>query len=119
MGDYFRVGFPQVGAARRIPNYEYPLRSLHALGVLLAMGFVTWNPHSTFVSCHSSPLTPPEKSTTDLVAEMLLLNKLASLENDVFETKTKRSFAGFGGRLDRLSKGLRTKQRGLDKDLRG
>ncbi|XP_026546143.1 osteocrin, partial [Notechis scutatus] len=57
------------------------------------------------------PPSRPEKSTTDLVAEMLLLNKLASLENDVFETKTKRSFAGFGARLDRLSKGLKTKQR--------
>ncbi|KAK9401550.1 hypothetical protein NXF25_012264 [Crotalus adamanteus] len=42
---------------------------------------------------------------------MLLLNELVSLENDVFETKKKRSFSGFGSPLDRLSKGLKTKQR--------
>ncbi|KAM6443768.1 osteocrin [Liasis olivaceus] len=58
-------------------------------------------------------LPPPreEKSTTDLVAKILLLNELVSLENDVFETKKKRSFSGFGSPLDRLSVGLKAKQR--------
>ncbi|XP_025024364.1 osteocrin [Python bivittatus] len=58
-------------------------------------------------------LPPPreEKSATDLVAKILLLNELVSLENDVFETKKKRSFSGFGSPLDRLSVGLKAKQR--------
>ncbi|XP_070610289.1 osteocrin [Erythrolamprus reginae] len=57
------------------------------------------------------PPSREDKSTADLVAKMLLLNELVSLENDVFETKKKRSFPGFGSPLDRLSKGLKTKQR--------
>ncbi|OBS57351.1 hypothetical protein A6R68_11524, partial [Neotoma lepida] len=46
-----------------------------------------------------------EKSATDLAAKLLLLDELVSLENDVFETKKKRSFPGFGSPLDRLSAG--------------
>ncbi|XP_074819441.1 osteocrin isoform X1 [Natator depressus] len=44
-----------------------------------------------------------EKSATDLAAKLLLLDELVSLENDVIETKKKRSFPGFGSPLDRLS----------------
>ncbi|MBN3296695.1 OSTN protein, partial [Amia calva] len=44
-----------------------------------------------------------EKSATDLNAKLMLLNDLVSLENDVIETKRKRSFPGFGSPLDRLS----------------
>ncbi|XP_075811754.1 osteocrin [Microtus pennsylvanicus] len=46
-----------------------------------------------------------EKSATDLAAKLLLLDELVSLENDVYETKKKRSFPGFGSPLDRLSAG--------------
>ncbi|OCT56701.1 osteocrin [Xenopus laevis] len=44
-----------------------------------------------------------EKSAADLAAKILLLDELVSLENDVIETKKKRSFPGFGSPLDRLS----------------
>lgn len=46
-----------------------------------------------------------EKSATNLSAKLLLLDELVSLENDVIETKKKRSFSGFGSPLDRLSAG--------------
>ncbi|KAH0506409.1 Osteocrin [Microtus ochrogaster] len=46
-----------------------------------------------------------EKSAIDLAAKLLLLDELVSLENDVYETKKKRSFPGFGSPLDRLSAG--------------
>lgn len=46
-----------------------------------------------------------EKSATNLAAKLLLLDELVSLENDVIETKKKRSFSGFGSPLDRLSAG--------------
>ncbi|XP_006871931.1 PREDICTED: osteocrin [Chrysochloris asiatica] len=45
------------------------------------------------------------KSAADLTAKLLLLDELVSLENDVIETKKKRSFSGFGSPLDRLSAG--------------
>ncbi|XP_074860333.1 osteocrin isoform X1 [Carettochelys insculpta] len=44
-----------------------------------------------------------QKSATDLAAKLMLLDELVSLENDVIETKKKRSFPGFGSPLDRLS----------------
>ncbi|KFO33152.1 osteocrin [Fukomys damarensis] len=46
-----------------------------------------------------------EKSATDLAMKLLLLDELVSLENDVIETKKKRSFSGFGSPIDRLSAG--------------
>ncbi|XP_058890279.1 osteocrin-like [Acipenser ruthenus] len=51
----------------------------------------------------SSSVSGEEKVASDLTAKLLLLNKLVSLENDVMETKRKRSFPGFGTPLDRLS----------------
>ncbi|XP_041588003.1 osteocrin [Vulpes lagopus] len=51
------------------------------------------------------PTVREEKSATNLAAKLLLLNELVSLENDVIETKKKRSFSGFGSPLDRLSAG--------------
>jgi hypothetical protein len=54
---------------------------------------------------HLPPTVREEKSATDLAAKLLLLNELVSLENDVVETKKKRSFSGFGSPLDRLSAG--------------
>ncbi|XP_062987805.1 osteocrin [Elgaria multicarinata webbii] len=63
-----------------------------------------------------APASPSsgEKSAVDLAAKLLLLDELVSLENDVIETKKKRSFSGFGSPLDRLSASsvdLKTKQR--------
>uniref|UniRef100_A0A8C5S4T1 Uncharacterized protein n=1 Tax=Laticauda laticaudata TaxID=8630 RepID=A0A8C5S4T1_LATLA len=78
--------------------------------VTMALKKVTYDPFSHLRLLQWLPPSRQEKSTTDLVAEMLPLNQLASLENDVFESKKKRSFAGFGSRLDRLSKGLEAKQ---------
>lgn len=65
----------------------------------------------------SPPTGREEKSATDLAAKLLLLDELVSLENDVFETKKKRSFPGFGSPLDRLSAGSvehKGKQRKVD-----
>ncbi|XP_028641416.1 osteocrin [Grammomys surdaster] len=56
-------------------------------------------------SLQSPPTAREEKSATELAAKLLLLDDLVSLENDVFETKKKRSFSGFGSPLDRLSAG--------------
>lgn len=53
----------------------------------------------------SPPTAREEKSATDLAAKLMLLDELVSLENDVIETKKKRSFSGFGSPLDRLSAG--------------
>lgn len=53
----------------------------------------------------SPPTAREEKSATDLAAKFLLLDEFVSLENDVIETKKKRSFSGFGSPLDRLSAG--------------
>ncbi|KAM9316563.1 osteocrin [Gastrophryne carolinensis] len=55
-----------------------------------------------------------EEKSADLAAKLLLLDELVSLENDVIETKKKRSFPGFGSPLDRISTGtgdIKGKQR--------
>ncbi|XP_073485201.1 osteocrin [Aquarana catesbeiana] len=55
-----------------------------------------------------------EEKSADLAAKLLLLDELVSLENDVIETKKKRSFSGFGSPLDRISAGtseIKGKQR--------
>ncbi|NWW29813.1 OSTN protein, partial [Panurus biarmicus] len=44
-----------------------------------------------------------EKSATNLAAKLFLLDDLVSLENEVTETKKKRSFPGFGSPIDRIS----------------
>ncbi|XP_013814789.1 osteocrin isoform X2 [Apteryx mantelli] len=49
------------------------------------------------------PTTSEEKSATDLSAKLFLLDELVSLENEVTETKKKRSFPGFGSPIDRIS----------------
>ncbi|XP_029472908.1 osteocrin [Rhinatrema bivittatum] len=69
---------------------------------------------SVVLGADSQSLTSEEKVASDLAAKLLLLDELASLENDVAETKRKRSFSGFGSPLDRLSVGsteFRGKQR--------
>ncbi|XP_059956114.1 osteocrin [Mesoplodon densirostris] len=60
---------------------------------------------SRVLDVQSPPKVKEEKSVTDLAAKLLLLDELVSLENDVIETKRKRSFSGFGSPLDRLSAG--------------
>ncbi|XP_068137293.1 osteocrin isoform X2 [Hyperolius riggenbachi] len=55
-----------------------------------------------------------EEKSADLAAKLFLLDELVSLENDVIETKKKRSFPGFGSPLDRISSGssdIKGKQR--------
>ncbi|NXW39664.1 OSTN protein, partial [Nyctiprogne leucopyga] len=49
------------------------------------------------------PIANEEKSSPDLSAKLFLLDELVSLENEVTETKKKRSFPGFGSPIDRIS----------------
>ncbi|NXQ76094.1 OSTN protein, partial [Quiscalus mexicanus] len=49
------------------------------------------------------PIASEEKSATNLAAKLFLLDDLVSLENEVTETKKKRSFPGFGSPIDRIS----------------
>ncbi|NXY41755.1 OSTN protein, partial [Ceuthmochares aereus] len=49
------------------------------------------------------PIASEEKSSTSLAAKLFLLDELVSLENEVAETKKKRSFPGFGSPIDRIS----------------
>ncbi|NWS55881.1 OSTN protein, partial [Chunga burmeisteri] len=49
------------------------------------------------------PIASEEKSATNMTAKLFLLDELVSLENDVTETKKKRSFPGFGSPIDRIS----------------
>ncbi|KAG8429702.1 hypothetical protein GDO86_019426, partial [Hymenochirus boettgeri] len=87
-----------------------------SVSLLFAVSFLQWTSgQSFFVEASSESLEPEvvlgtashsfseEKSAADLAAKLLLLDELVSLENDVIETKKKRSFSGFGSPLDRLS----------------
>ncbi|NXU23422.1 OSTN protein, partial [Thalassarche chlororhynchos] len=49
------------------------------------------------------PIASEEKSATNLAAKLFLLDELVSVENEVSETKKKRSFPGFGSPIDRIS----------------
>ncbi|NXR60692.1 OSTN protein, partial [Rhadina sibilatrix] len=49
------------------------------------------------------PIASGEQSATNLAAKLFLLDDLVSLENEVTETKKKRSFPGFGSPIDRIS----------------
>ncbi|NXF51039.1 OSTN protein, partial [Oceanites oceanicus] len=49
------------------------------------------------------PIASEEKSATNLAAKLFLLDELVSVENEVTETKKKRSFPGFGSPIDRIS----------------
>ncbi|XP_058920238.1 osteocrin [Kogia breviceps] len=74
-------------------------------GKVLSVDVTTETFDSRVLDVQSSPTVKEEKSATDLAAKLLLLDELVSLENDVIETKKKRSFSGFGSPLDRLSAG--------------
>ncbi|KAM9378870.1 osteocrin [Phaethornis superciliosus] len=49
------------------------------------------------------PIASEEKKATNLAAKLFLLDDLVSMENEVTETKKKRSFPGFGSPIDRIS----------------
>ncbi|NXA31223.1 OSTN protein, partial [Eudromia elegans] len=51
----------------------------------------------------TQPAASEEKLAIDLSAKLFLLDELVSLENEVTETKKKRSFPGFGSPIDRIS----------------
>ncbi|XP_007195264.1 osteocrin isoform X2 [Balaenoptera acutorostrata] len=74
-------------------------------GKVLSVDVTTEAFDSRVLDVQSPPTVKEEKSATDLAAKLLLLDELVSLENDVIETKKKRSFSGFGSPLDRLSAG--------------
>ncbi|XP_062438684.1 osteocrin [Rhea pennata] len=58
---------------------------------------------SNVLGMGARPTTSEEKSATNLSAKLFLLDELMSLENEVTETKRKRSFPGFGSPIDRIS----------------
>ncbi|XP_040859053.1 osteocrin [Ochotona curzoniae] len=74
-------------------------------GNVLSLDVPTEVLDSGFTNTQFLPTEREVKSATDLAAKLLLLDELVSLENDVIETKKKRSFSGFGSPLDRLSAG--------------
>ncbi|XP_075194632.1 osteocrin [Anomaloglossus baeobatrachus] len=68
--------------------------------LFLAVAILKW---TGFTEASSERSVSNEEKTADLAAKLLLLDELVSLENDVIETKKKRSFPGFGSPLDRIS----------------
>ncbi|KAM6160455.1 osteocrin [Erethizon dorsatum] len=78
---------------------------LWSAGEILSVDVTTETFDSGLIDAQSPPTVREEKSATDLAAKLLLLDELVSLENDVIETKKKRSFSGFGSPIDRLSAG--------------
>ncbi|XP_063297150.1 osteocrin isoform X2 [Pelobates fuscus] len=83
--------------------------------LVLAVCLLQWTAgRAILTEASTESVSSEEKSAADLAAKLLLLDELVSLENDVIETKKKRSFPGFGSPLDRLSAGsieLKGKQR--------
>ncbi|XP_004640965.1 osteocrin [Octodon degus] len=86
--------------------------------IILALTLMLWSSGEVFsvdgtteafdsgvTDAQSPPTVREEKSATDLATKLLFLDELVSLENDVIETKKKRSFSGFGAPIDRLSAG--------------
>ncbi|XP_048201959.1 osteocrin [Perognathus longimembris pacificus] len=78
---------------------------LWSSGKVLSVEIATEAFDSGLTNVQSTPTVREEKPATDLAEKLLLLDELVSLENDVIETKKKRSFSGFGSPLDRLSAG--------------
>ncbi|NXT28715.1 OSTN protein, partial [Syrrhaptes paradoxus] len=71
----------------------------HSSSVLLAEAAPEPLEPSAALAMGVHPIASQEKSATKL----FLLDELVSLENDVTETKKKRSFPGFGSPIDRIS----------------
>uniref|UniRef100_A0A8C6ZC25 Osteocrin n=1 Tax=Nothoprocta perdicaria TaxID=30464 RepID=A0A8C6ZC25_NOTPE len=79
--------------------------------VTLVVTLLQWQSSSVLLAEAPSNVTglgthPPaseERLDIDLSAKLFLLDELVSLENEVTETKKKRSFPGFGSPIDRIS----------------
>ncbi|XP_064577030.1 osteocrin isoform X7 [Zonotrichia leucophrys gambelii] len=107
----FRV-YLQFFAARVMLQFQ-----LVVVHLALVIALLWWNSSSVLLAqAAPEPLEPPaalgvgdhpiaseEKSATNLAAKLFLLDDLVSLENEVTETKKKRSFPGFGSPIDRIS----------------
>ncbi|XP_071422445.1 osteocrin isoform X2 [Pithys albifrons albifrons] len=74
----------------------------HSTSVLLAEAAPEPLEPSGALGMGVHPIASEEKSPTNL-ADKLFLLELVSLENEVTETKRKRSFPGFGSPIDRIS----------------
>ncbi|XP_032842737.1 osteocrin [Tyto alba] len=79
------------------------LLQCHSSSVLLAGAASESLEPSAALGMGAHPIASEEKPATDLAAKLLLLDELVSLENEVTETKKKRSFPGFGSPIDRIS----------------
>ncbi|OPJ85624.1 osteocrin [Patagioenas fasciata monilis] len=75
----------------------------HSSSVLLAEAAPEPLEPSAALGMGAHPTASEEKSATNLAAKLFLLDELVSLENEVTETKKKRSFPGFGSPIDRIS----------------
>ncbi|KAM6122063.1 osteocrin [Pterocles gutturalis] len=71
----------------------------HSSSVLLAEAAPEPLEPSAALAMGVHPIASQEKSA----AKLFLLDELVSLENEVTETKKKRSFPGFGSPIDRIS----------------
>ncbi|KAM6224755.1 osteocrin [Rhynchocyon petersi] len=90
---------------------------LWSSGKVFSVDVATEVTDSGVLDGQSQPTAGGEKSATDLAAKLLLLDELVSLENDVIETKKKRSFSGFGSPLDRLSAGSVEQHKGKQRKV--
>ncbi|XP_010715035.1 osteocrin isoform X1 [Meleagris gallopavo] len=75
----------------------------HTSSLLLAEAAPEPLEPSAALDMATHPTASEEKSASSLAAKLLLLDELVSLENEVTETKKKRSFPGFGSPIDRIS----------------
>ncbi|XP_023788825.1 osteocrin isoform X1 [Cyanistes caeruleus] len=102
------------------PSWQAPQMlqfQLMVVHLALVIALLWWNSSSVLLAeAAPEPLEPStalgmgdhstgsgEKSATNLAAKLFLLDDLVSLENEVTETKKKRSFPGFGSPIDRIS----------------
>ncbi|KAM9544352.1 osteocrin isoform 3-T7 [Guaruba guarouba] len=75
----------------------------HSTSVLLVEAALEPLEPSAALGIGAHPFASEEKSATNVTAKLFLLDDLVSLENEVTETKKKRSFPGFGSPIDRIS----------------
>ncbi|XP_061308150.1 osteocrin isoform X2 [Pezoporus flaviventris] len=75
----------------------------HSISVLLVGAASEPLEPSVALDMRAHPVASGQKSATNLAAKLFLLDELVSLENEVTETKKKRSFPGFGSPIDRIS----------------
>ncbi|NXM36555.1 OSTN protein, partial [Oxyruncus cristatus] len=75
----------------------------HSSSVLLAEAAPEPLESSAALGMGAPPIASEEKSVTNLEDKLFLLDDVVSLENEVTETKKKRSFPGFGAPIDRIS----------------